>query len=65
MLRLIGVGKAAAGMRICHTCSAVVERSVLISGMNVVSRLGSPAHMLPLIALVVVCDEIKNTSVVE
>jgi hypothetical protein len=33
--------------------------------MNVVSRLGSPAHMLPLIALVVVCDEIKNTSVVE
>jgi hypothetical protein len=36
-----------------------------ISGMNVVSRLGSPAHMLPLIALIVVCDEIKNTSVVE
>jgi hypothetical protein len=66
MLRLIGVVKAASGMQSRHMCfsSRRKDRSS-ISGMDVGSRSGSPARMLPLIAWVVVCDEIKKTTDVE
>ena len=48
-----------------HVFSRRGRERCSISGMNVVSRPRSPARMLPLIAWVVVCDEIKNASVAE
>jgi hypothetical protein len=66
MLRLTGVGEAAGGMQSRHMCfSSRGKDRFSIGGMDVVSRPGSPAHVLPLISWVVVCDENKNTSVVE
>ena len=48
-----------------HVFSSRRKERFSISSMDVVSRLGSPARVLPLIAWVVVWDEIKNASVVE
>jgi hypothetical protein len=65
MLRLIGVVKAAGGMQSRHMCFGSRGKDRFsISGMDVGSRPGS-ARMLPLIVWLVVCDEIKNASVVE